>query len=130
MPGNLHFIDRYYPEDLDKAPAVLFVFGDNMEGWGTKGQAIIRGKPNAVGIPTKWAPRLSPAAFFSDGDFLSIERVCSPIFYRLREHLEKGGTIVWPADGIGTGLAKLSEKAPRIAAHFNQELEKLKEIAS
>ena len=33
---------------------------------------------------------------------------------RLSDHIETGGKIIWPEDGIGTGLAQLPERAPRI----------------
>ena len=47
----------------------VFVFGDNMERCGFGGQAAaMRGEPNAVGVPTKWAPGSAPADFFCDDD--------------------------------------------------------------
>ena len=44
----------------------IFVFGDNLQGWGKGGQAIIRDEPNAYGIPTKREPNMLPKAFFGD----------------------------------------------------------------
>lgn len=95
----------------------LFVFGDNLQRRGLGGQAAeMRGEPNAVGIPTKRAPSLGDSAFFTDADFDIFRDAAAPAFALLRAHAEGGGVIVWPADGIGTGLARLPERAPRIWA--------------
>lgn len=97
-------------------PDALVVFGDNLAGWGKGGQAVIRDEPNAVGIPTKRAPRRDAAAFLTDADLPMIQTAAAPIFARLRAHLEAGGTVIWPTNGIGTGLADLPARAPRIWA--------------
>lgn len=97
---------------LRKEPEKLFVFGDNLERRGMGGQAReMRGEPNAVGIPTKKKPKNTSDAYFNDEDI--IDWITSSIddILRLMTH---EGVIVWPRDGIGTGLAKLEEKAPII----------------
>ena len=48
----------YTPGLLRSMPEKIFVFGDNLLQRGTKGQAAIRGEPNAVGVPTKRAPSM------------------------------------------------------------------------
>lgn len=35
-------------------------------------------------------------------------------FTRLTRHLVSGGRVVWPLDGVGTGLADLQRRAPLI----------------
>lgn len=106
-------VHRYVRSDLQLNPSVLFVFGDNMATIGYGGQAReARGEPNAVGIPTLWAPR----KFFCDAD-LENEDVVSAIvsaFHMIREHLKNGGIVILPADGVGTGLADLPRKSPKI----------------
>jgi hypothetical protein len=106
------FITR---NDLRRAPETLFVFGDNMKERGAGGQArFMRGEPNAVGIPTKWTPSHTENAFFVDGDFPAVRGLIEARFAILRKHLAAGGDVVWPQDGVGTGLAELPTRAPRI----------------
>lgn len=93
----------------------LFVFGDNVMRVGLGGQAReMRGEPNSVGIPTKWRPSMDPSAFFTDNDYFDILDRLLEADKRIVEHLNAGGTVVWPEDGIGTGLAHLKERAPLI----------------
>ena len=111
----LERIRRFRREDIRANPGKLYVFGDNMARRGLGGQARdCRGEPNAVGVPTKWAPRMDPAAFFSDDDLLKIAPEIRLSFERINGHLKSGGVVCWPEDGIGTGLAELSRRAPAI----------------
>lgn len=96
----------------------LFVFGDNVERVGYGGQAReMRGEPNAVGIPTKWRPSMDADDFFSDDDFDRIELIIGGEVMKL---IGFQGTIVWPADGIGTGLAQLPTRAPKVWAYLEK----------
>ena len=96
-------------------PKALFVFGDNMKGTGYGGQAAsMRGERNTVGIPTKWAPYMTPNSFFSDDDFDVVAPVIQKRFQLLIDYMAAGGDVVWPADGVGTGRAELIQRAPRI----------------
>lgn len=96
-------------------PDTLWVFGDNLRRTGLGGQAKeMRGEPNAVGIPTKHWPSNNRNAFFSDRDFETFKAAALPDFIRLADHLRAGGVVVWPADGVGTGRARLKESSPRI----------------
>jgi hypothetical protein len=54
----------------------IVVFGDNDVQRGKKGQAIIRGMPNAFGIPTKKFPSYSERAFYTDEEY---EQNCAKI---------------------------------------------------
>lgn len=97
------------------APDTLFVFGDNMKGTGRGGQAFaMRGEPNTVGIPTKWAPSMSDGAFFSDSDLPAVHGRIDARFLKLVTHLRNGGDVVWPEDEIGSGRAELRVRAPKI----------------
>lgn len=97
---------------LRAEPEKLFVFGDNFQHRGYGGQAEeMRGEPNAVGISTKTEPTMKPQAFLSD-DMSEVWGVfCGKEVTKL---LTFDGTIVWPKAGIGTGLAQLPKRAPRI----------------
>lgn len=103
--------------DLRANPDRLYVFGDNLLRRGYRGQAAeMRGEPNAVGITTKKIPSMLPDAFFTDSDQdhdLFVSQNSKDATRLIEAHL-CGRTIVWPEDGIGTGLAQLQQRAPRI----------------
>lgn len=110
---------------LRAEPSTLFVFGDNLQRRGYGGQAReMRGEPNAVGIPTKAFPSMSENSFFSDRDFNVWMNESDPYCARLLEH---EGKIVWPSDGIGTGLAQLQKCAPSIWSAIERLRQKLQE---
>lgn len=125
--GRIILMHRYTRDQIRRMPATLFVFGDNFRRVGYGGQAReARGEPNSVGIVTK----LSPQAYLSDDDS---ETVCKPIvdaFTRLYLHLANGRDIVWPVDGVGTGLADLENQAPSIFQGIEICRERLFESAS
>lgn len=95
----------------DKNPEKIYVFGDNLIGKGKGGQAVIRDCPNAFGIPTKRLPSDSEDAFFSDKEEeITITRNKLRELYKLAL---KGKEIVFPVDGLGTGLAQMPIKSPK-----------------
>lgn len=102
-------------DDCRRNPRSLFVFGDNLVGKGKKGQAVIRGEPNSVGIPTKKAPRLAAGAFFEDSELESNKAAIYLARDRVVELMGSGNydELVLPADGWGAGLAQLPERAPQ-----------------
>lgn len=94
----------------------LYLFGDNLLSRGRLGQALVRDATNSYGIITKRLPSTDDHAYFSDKDNLVFN---SLIILNLREitHLiEIHGykKIYIPENGIGTGLAKLNERSPKI----------------
>jgi hypothetical protein len=110
-------------------PKTLFVFGDNMLGRGGSGQArAMRGEDNVVGIPTKWRPSMLDNAFFTDGDFLAVRETIDARFQQLTDHLEAGGDVVWPTDGIGTGYAQLQQRAPLVLEYIESKRKALETI--
>lgn len=101
--------------DLRSNPNDLYVFGDNFLRMGMSGQAsYMRGEPNAVGVATKWAPSNAEFAFFTDDQFDKIREIWFEDTERLIQHLLEGGTVVWPEDGIGTGLSAVPTHAPKV----------------
>jgi hypothetical protein len=113
---RLSYQKRISRADLRANPNTLYVFGDNMVERGMGGQAKeMRGEPNAVGIPTKKFPHMRAGAFFTDADFDAWFAKANPKFQRLKNSNQP---IVWPEDGIGTGLAQLQQRAPRIWAQL------------
>lgn len=116
-------------DEIMAHPEHLYVFGDNMARKGFGGQAKeARGEPNAVGIPTKWEPKADEKSFFTDADLYTVMPVIDEAFDRLEKHLRDGGIVFWPTAGIGTGLAELPQRAPKIAQHIAQRRKLLLEI--
>lgn len=115
----------YTREMAQDHPDELFVFGDNLTKTGFGGQArVLRGEPNAVGIPTK----VSPAQYFSDSDFAKAKIAIDAAYVKLANHLAQNGIVNWPADGVGTGLARLEEKAPKIWEYLNMKTQELFDV--
>jgi hypothetical protein len=111
--GYVLLVKHYTRQLIRSNPEVLFVFGDNMARVGYGGQAReARGEPNTVGIPTK----VSPSDYFYDDHFDEAKEQIVQAFVILAQHLRAGHDVVWPFDGVGTGLARLSETAPTIFA--------------
>ncbi|EKF17100.1 hypothetical protein [Nitratireductor pacificus] len=97
--------------DMLKAqPEARFVFGDNRERVGLGGQAgAMRGEPNAIGVATLYAPGF----YYVPDDPLALSTVASDL-HRVSLALAEGRKVFVPADGLGTGLARLPEHAPAL----------------
>ena len=105
----------YITRDIVRSnPKKIFVFGDNDEREGYGGQAgQMRGEKNSIGIPTKKSPNTTPESFYNDDEF---EENKQKINYSVKQILEKirdGYGVVFPTDGLGTGLAELPKRAPK-----------------
>lgn len=111
----MRYVKKITRKMLQSEPETLFVFGDNMRRYGYGGQAKeMRDEPNAVGIPTKWSPADFEEAYFQDADLIKVMAEIDRELDKLYAHAALGGEIVWPEDGIGTGMAQLPERAPKI----------------
>lgn len=119
------FQKAIYREDLRRNYAAgvpaLYVFGDNIKRVGYGGQAReMRGEPNAVGVATLNAPgvyfRNDPVSV--DAQKRIIDRDMKPLF----EHLKNGGIIIFPSDGIGSGLARLQSASPDTWDYLQEKL--------
>lgn len=122
MPFKI-YEELYTVEAVEAEPDAIFIFGDNLAQWGRGGQAIIRDCPNVLGIPTKEAP----FTYMNERSFLAGEytEAFAQSFTVIRLLLQNGTTVYWPKDGVGTGLAKLKEKAPSALKFIDQEVQKL-----
>lgn len=121
---------RISREDVRSNPKRLYVFGDNMEGRGHGGQAReMRGEPNTVGVPTKWRPGLNPGDYFTDADLKdrNVWRAIHGAFELMRAALAEGREVVIPRDGLGTGLAELQIRAPKIHIMIEAAIRSLNE---
>ena len=115
----IEFVDRYNIAMVIDQRHKLFVYGDNLKRIGNAGQAIIRGCENAVGLPTKRAPCMTESCFFTDADLAVVIKAASSDIDTLFLAAGHNVTIVWPKDGIGTGLAQLPQRAPKIKQFYD-----------
>ncbi len=119
LTTNLEIVDRYTDADVKADPNKIYVFGDNTQRAGTGGQAQIRNNPNAIGIATKLAPSNAESAFMTDKDLTKNKAVIDEDIAKIKA---TGKDVVFPKDGLGTGLAKLKEKAPQTYQYLKQRL--------
>lgn len=127
-PGRVRHQKMIIRGDVRGSRSCVFVFGDNMERRGLGGQAgVMRGEANAIGIPTKWSPDMRVSAFFTD-DCLTNHEVMSQIdaaFDKLEFYLSEGLDVIIPSDGVGTGLAELPKRAPRLHQYIEDRIRAL-----
>jgi hypothetical protein len=103
------------------------VFGDNVKRVGLGGQAReMRGEQNAVGIATKWEPDTRPASYFSDRLIEREKEIILNDLLPVMAALMKGEVVIWPLDGIGTGLSAMPDRAPQTWAWL-EEVRKMME---
>jgi hypothetical protein len=115
MIPQIKKIKRYSTELVNANPDSLFIFGDNLIKRGTGGQAAIRYCSNAYGIPTKKLPSNNSDAFFTDSEY---EKNIGHINSAINNIPASYNSIVFPEDGLGTGLAQLPTKAPKTYAYL------------
>jgi len=115
--------------DLVRAhPDKVFLFGDNNQRRGKKGQAVIRDEPNTLGVRTKWLPKETPEAYFSDDQYDAVCEIVDADLAVVEELLRRGVTVVMPEAGLGTGLAQFDTRAPHAFAYFIEKLIHLSNI--
>jgi len=114
---------RFDVEVCEKNPDKLFVFGDNTCKKGTAGQACIRFCQNSIGIPTKRRPSMKEDAFMMDHacDIKSVLHAISALVNASREYEE----VVFPEDGLGTGLAEMPTRSPIAYRLMNATIKEL-----
>lgn len=119
---HIIYQSRVYRPDLEANPTVLYVFGDNVMRAGLGGQAKeMRGEPNAFGVATLEAPGVPWTDEGFTGNCQAIDTDLRNLYYR-RDQFE---AVVFPIDGIGTGLSLLNTEAPRTFAYLNDLLKNL-----
>jgi hypothetical protein len=107
---NVKVEANYYTSELLKAnPDKIYVFGDNNQRQGKKGQASVRDEANAMGISTKLRPSADEDAFMTDNQIKANAAIIDSDIAKIKA---TGKTVVFPKDGLGTGLAALKSKAP------------------
>lgn len=113
------YISREY---IKQNPNYLFVFGDNDTRIGFGGQAKeMRGEPNVVGIRVKKKPLYDEDAYYTDNELEdNMKKINEDIetIVRKYNYESKYEKLVFPMNGVGTGMAKLKEKAPQTYNHL------------
>lgn len=110
-------------DDLTINQGARYLFGDNVKRTGVGGQAaVMRGEPNAWGIATKWAPSARVKDYFSDDQYDDIAGILKVDFAEPLDWVTRGGILIVPARGLGTGLAKLAASAPRVNQLMRQHV--------
>lgn len=123
---NVVLVKRYNVKNTKAHPDYLYVFGDNLTRKGNQGQAIIRGLKNAIGIATKTKPSRTEDSYFTDADLKQnkkyIDRDIKAILNKMKDNTYKG--VIFPEDGLGTGLAELPTRAPETYNYLVEQLNK------
>ncbi len=101
----------------------MYLFGDNDKRKGLGGQAKeMRGEQNAVGIRTKHAPHLGPDAFWNDLEWDDhVSKIINDML-PVVNHLQDGGVVIIPSDGIGTGLSRMEDHCPKTYEYLQKAL--------
>lgn len=120
---------RIYRSDLESNRNILYIFGDNLERLGCGGQAgEMRDEPNAIGIATK---RGIGHVYNNEDYFLDAQDDVIPIltkeFDKLHEAMRSGkyDALCIPSDGIGTGLSRMPEFAPKALEWIEEQFRNL-----
>lgn len=115
--------DWFSREQCMNNPTSIYVFGDNAQRVGNGGQAQIRGCSNVIGVATKRTPSMDDEAFFNDSfeDLKVLFNDLSNLHYMHSLETYDHMTLIFPVDGLGTGLSELPKRAP----FLNKQLELL-----
>jgi hypothetical protein len=100
-------------------PSWVYVFEDTLDCSSFIGQAMVRGEPNACGIPVRKAPGLTCKSVFSDQaqEFEAVTEALRQLYRKGRNR-----TVVFPHVGIGHGPYGLVKHSPRLYSHVCQIL--------
>ena len=118
-------------QDIKNRVDLVMLFGDNIEDSITEyiptaTQAVIRGLPNAVGIPTKKNRGTKDSSYFTDNDFEEfVKLVNKAINKAIKIAKENDAKIAIPSSGIGTGKAQLEERAPKLFRYLQARVNRL-----
>lgn len=104
-------------------PQNCYIFGENEEqqrrGYSIRGsgQAIIRGQDNTYGFCTK----KSIGEYWTDVNY-SDNIICIEGDIKILLNLSKKYTLVFPYNGLGTGLSNMQQKCPRTFLYLSKRL--------
>jgi hypothetical protein len=131
---NLIYYNKFYKrEEVEMDNKRVYLFGDNLEDMNSNfvpkyTQAVIRGLPNAIGIPTKKNRFDNHDSYFNDTDedFKLFKKHCDNA---IMEVINRGCDVVFPTAGIGTGAATIrgafSNPDNKFLKYLNMQIQKL-----
>jgi len=95
-------------------PSYIYVFGDNLLRVGEAGQAQIRSASNSIGIATKRSPSMNEESFFADTceDHFALLNDIQRVYKIYKDPQFQNMILVFPSDGLGTGLSELPKRSP------------------
>ena len=104
-------------KQCNENPKNLYVFGDNMIRKGKGGQAQIRTASNSFGIATKRLPSMKEESFFNDrlDELEIIENDLEALCIVADDY----NRVIFPENGLGTGLSEMPERSPHLFNHLN-----------
>jgi hypothetical protein len=103
-------------------PRNLYIFGDNTLRYGKGGQAQIRDCENSFGICTKWKPSMTDDSFFQDTiECLEIVEKDIVDLLHIKDNYKN---IIFPADGLGSGLSDMPNRCPLLYKRMNYLIQK------
>lgn len=111
----------YSVKDCQRNSNYIFVFGDNLVKEGYAGQACIRDQSNAFGVPTC----KGIGKYFTDREYVRNCEIIDISLGKLIKKSQRYDMLVFPEDGIGTGLAMLHSRAPKTWEYLNLRLNDL-----
>jgi hypothetical protein len=102
----------------------LYVFGDNLDRKGNKGQACIRNCRNSIGLATKNYNSNEPIAYWSDNELqLNCQIIEQEIDNIIKTYNEFGyKSLVFSYFGYGNGVADLPKRAPETFNYLKRRL--------
>lgn len=115
--------------DCEMNKDTIFVFGDNCMRIGKGGQATIRDCHNAFGVITKIAPSMGKKDFFNDKNYDANCKMINDDLLRIVNDTNYT-KVCFPYDGLGTGLSKLPELAPKTFNYLSMRLFELFDITT
>lgn len=115
-----------YRQDVQANRNILYLFDDNLERSGFEGTAAeMRGEPNTFGIATKLSPGFELENYFrDDSGVIEVLHKEFQVLFEVLDRSEYEGLVI-PINGIGTGLAKLQEFAPRALQFIELQLKQI-----
>lgn len=114
-----NFITR---ADVQNNKDKIFIFGDNDQRTGFGGQAKeMRGEQNTIGIRVKKSPSMNNYSFYTDAEYTNNVNKINEDLNKLST-IAYGKIIIFPSNGIGTGMAKLNITAPNTFNYLNNSL--------
>jgi hypothetical protein len=119
-------MEHTYRKHIKNNPSILFVFGDNDQRKGFGGMAKeFRGEENSIGIRTKKYPSMQEDSFYTDKEFEENKAKIDEDISLIKEKFKSYIAIIIPK-GIGSGYAKLEQKAPTTYKYLKDQLHNLK----